>query len=165
MKSTDAARPGPTASAAHRGDGRTAIPVLNRWPRFARFVIFGAVNTLATYVLYVLCLSIVRYEAAYTISYAAGIALSYYLNARFVFREPLRWSRALQYPIVYAAQYFLGLGVMYVVVEIAGLSEYLAPIAVLLVSLPFTYVLSKFIITRPSLRAAVPETSPASRPL
>ena len=147
MKSTNAAQVAAAAPAAHAGDGRTA----DRWPRFARFVIFGGVNTIASYAVYVLFLHIVRYEAAYTISYIAGIGLSYYLNARFVFGERLRLARALQYPIVYAAQYVLGLGVMYAAVEIAGLSQYVAPIAVVLLSLPVTYLLSKFIITRPAL--------------
>ena len=78
-----------------------------------RFLIAGGINTLATYLLYLAVLLVAPYPLAYSLSYAAGIIISFILNSRFVFRVPLRWSRLLRYPVVYVAQYLLGLCVIY----------------------------------------------------
>ena len=147
MKSTSGISDSPAAS-SRRLDGDIAPSQTAPWGRFLRFAACGAANTIASYLIYVLCLRVMPYQAAYTTSYLSGIAVSYVLNARFVFGEPLRLSRALQYPLVYVVQYFLGLAIIYVAIELLGLSAYLAPVAVVLVSLPVTYLLSKFIITR-----------------
>jgi putative flippase GtrA len=127
-------------------------------PSFVRFILFGGLNTLATYCVYGLCLQIVSYKCAYTISYLSGIVLSYVLNTRFVFRETIRVSSALLYPLVYVLQYFVGLGLIFVFVEVAKLSRYVAPLVVLLVTIPVTYLFSRYVIagkSRGSSAAAV----------
>ena len=86
------------------------------------------------------------YPIAYTIFYIVGVFISYYLNARFVFREKRRLSKALQFPIVYLAQYLIGLGLLYLLIEVAHLSKFLAPIIIVLVTVPCTYVLSRCVI-------------------
>lgn len=121
---------------------------------FITFAVFGGINTAVTYGVYVLCVRAMPYKAAYTASYVFGIVLSYCLNARFVFGERLRLSRALQYPLVYVVQYLVGLGVLYVGVEVVGLSKYVAPLVVVVLTLPVTYALSRYVIKRPSRRPA-----------
>ena len=97
-----------------------------------------------------LLLWVVTYPMAYTISYAAGILLSYYLNARFVFKEKLRLLKALQYPVVYLVQYLLGIVLLYLLVEAAHLSRALAPLVVVAFTVPITYLLSRLIIKNPA---------------
>lgn len=106
----------------------------------------GGINAGLTYGLYLLLLLIVRYTFAYSGSYAAGIFLSYYLNARFVFRERLRLSKALKYPSVYLVQYLVGLGLLYLLVETLHLDKRLAPLAIVVITVPATFVLSRYII-------------------
>ena len=113
---------------------------------FGAFLFFGVLNTLLTYGVYLLLLLVVSYPVAYSASYAAGIFLSYVLNARFVFRERLRLSKALQYPVVYVVQYLLGLGLLYLMVEMFHLSEVVAPLAVVLMTVPCTFVMSRYVI-------------------
>ena len=128
-----------------------------KWLRdheFARFLISGAVNTVTTYLIYVGLVLFLPYPVAYTITTAIGILLSYYLNARFVFRQPLRLSAALRYPAVYAIQYVLGLVLLYVLVEIGHLSKFIAPVFIVLATVPVTFVLSRLIILRNSTPAA-----------
>jgi putative flippase GtrA len=48
--------------------------------------------------IYLLLVLFIAYPVAYTLSYGSGVFISYYLNARFVFREKLRLSKAMQYP-------------------------------------------------------------------
>ena len=114
----------------------------------ALFLIFGALNTLISYAIYLTLLAFSSYMIAYTVSHVSGIFVSYFLNTRFVFRETLRLSRALQYPIVYFVQYLVGLVLMYVLVELLHVSAYLAPFAVVALTLPVTYSLSRYVIKR-----------------
>lgn len=115
---------------------------------FARFLISGAINTVTTYLIYVVLVLFLPYPVAYTITTALGILLSYYLNARFVFRQPLRLSAALRYPAVYGIQYVLGMGLLYFLVEVGHLSKFIAPLFIVLATVPVTFVLSRLIILR-----------------
>lgn len=116
------------------------------WREFAAFVFFGAVNTVLTYGIYLLLVLFLAYPTAYTISYTSGVFISYYLNARFVFREKLRLSKAMQYPIVYLAQYLIGLGSLYLLIEVAHVSKFFAPIVIVVITVPCTYLLSRYVI-------------------
>ena len=119
------------------------------WTKYREFILFvliGGINTGLTYGLYLLLLLIMRYPFAYSGSYVAGIFLSYYLNARFVFRERLRLSKALKYPSVYLVQYLIGLGLLYVLIETLHLDKRVAPLAVVVITVPATFVLSRYII-------------------
>jgi putative flippase GtrA len=113
---------------------------------FGRFIICGTVNTLVTYIVYLACLLVLPYLVAYTVTYVAGIFLSYYLNSRFTFRQPLSIIRAFQFPLVYIAQYTLGICLLYLLVKVLGISEKLAPIFVILLTLPVTFLLSRLIV-------------------
>lgn len=113
-----------------------------------RFLFFGCLNTLIAYGLYVVLLWVVPYLVAYTISYACGILIAYYLNAKFVFNEKLKVTTALQYPIVYIVQYLLGLLLLRLFIEVFHLSTLVAPFLVALLMIPVAYKLSAFIIRR-----------------
>jgi putative flippase GtrA len=115
---------------------------------FTRFLLIGGINTLLGYILYVALLQIVSYTLAYSISYVLGIFISYYLNARFVFKTELKLSKAIQYPLVYLAQYTLGVALLRILVELLGVSTLIAPVLIVLVSIPVTYVLSRVILKR-----------------
>ena len=112
----------------------------------AAFVFFGAVRTVLGYGIYLLLVLFLAYPTAYTVSYVAGIFISYYLNARFVFREKLRLSKALQFPIIYLAQYLIGLGSLYFLVEVTHVSKFFAPILIVIITVPCTYLLSRYVI-------------------
>ena len=115
---------------------------------FIRFVVFGTVNTFTSYSIYVLLLLLVPYHAAYTVAFICGVFISYCLNARFVFHEKLRLARALQYPVVYLAQYVFGLALLYLLVEVAEASPLVAPFVVVVLTVPITYSLSRYVIKR-----------------
>ena len=123
------------------------------WREFPTFVFFGAVRTVLAYGIYLLLVLFIAYPVAYTVSYASGVFISYYLNARFVFREKLRLSNALQYPVVYLLQYLIGLALLYLLIDVAQLSKLLAPIFVVILTLPCTYLLSGYVIKARSRRS------------
>ncbi len=115
---------------------------------FIRFVISGGVNTLLTYGLYVALLLVMPYQAAYALSYVAGIALAYALNTRFVFQEKAQLKTAAQYPLVYLVQYVTSALFLYVLVDLLRLNESLSYFAVIAATVPITYWLSRVIFKR-----------------
>lgn len=113
---------------------------------FNRFIFFGAVNSLLSYMIYLILLSFLNYPTAYTLAYVAGILISYYLNTKFVFKEQFDSTKALKYPLVYLVQYVLGILLLYIAVVQMNVSKWLAPLLVVLLTWPVIYFLSRFII-------------------
>ena len=113
---------------------------------FLRFLLAGALNSAVTYLLYLAALWVLPYRWAYTLAYLAGIGIAFVLNSWLVFRVPLRWRKLVQFPLVYLVQYLLGLGALALVVERIGLDPRLGPIAVLLVTVPVSFVLTRWVL-------------------
>ena len=113
-----------------------------------RYVLAGGFNTAATYAAYVVLLPFVGYAVSYTVTYAAGIFLAYYLSARFVFRRPLQWRHAIQYPLVYVLQYGLGITLTTALIEGVHLNAEFAAALAIVITVPFTFWLSRWIIKR-----------------
>ena len=118
--------------------------------RFLRFLVSGGLNTAVTYIIYVALLQILEYRLAYTVAYVVGILLSYSLNRAFVFRSHRGWSSVLLFPFVYLAQYLVSLAIVWIGVSNLGLPKLLAPPVAILISIPLTYLLSRFVFTRPN---------------
>lgn len=114
---------------------------------FARFLLVGATNTLFSYLLYVLLLRAMPYIAAYTLSYGAGIVLSYFLNVQFVFRKRAGLASFLKFPLVYLIQYGLGALVLWLLVG-AGISPTLSMLGVIIVTIPVTFLSSRFVLKK-----------------
>lgn len=112
----------------------------------ARFVVAGAVNSGVTYLAYLALLKGFSYRWAYSLSYVAGILLSFFLNSRYVFRVPFQRRKLLVYPVVYVVQYLLGYVVLYAVVGLAGIDPRLGPLAVLAVTVPVSFLLSRRVL-------------------
>jgi putative flippase GtrA len=111
--------------------------------RLSRFIISGGLNTALTYAIYLALLQVLSYHISYTVAYLSGIALAYALNRYFVFEGHRGlWSIAAL-PLIYLAQYLLGLFLIWVSVEKLGVSDVVAPLLVIMISVPFTYFLSR----------------------
>lgn len=111
-----------------------------------KFVVSGGINTLATYIIYLLLLMIFNYSVAYTLSYLSGILISFYLNSIFVFKEKVTLKKFLRFPIVYAVQYLVNMFMIYVLVEELHVTAQIVPLIVIVITIPITYILSKVII-------------------
>ncbi|MDQ8051132.1 GtrA family protein [Luteibacter sp.] len=112
--------------------------------QFASFVLIRTICTLLSYACYMLLLVWLRYEAAYVASYAFGIVIAYVTSALFVFKQPMRRSSALMFPIVYLVQFLVGLALLKLSVEGLGIGEELAYAVSVLIPLPLTFVMSRW---------------------
>ena len=112
---------------------------------FPRFLIAGAVNTGLTYALYLGLLFLMPYVWAYSLTYAIGICIGYLLNARWVFKRAPSLSSATAYPLTYALNYLLGVGMLWLLVELIHIPKEIAPLLVVAVSVPVMYIVTKSI--------------------
>jgi putative flippase GtrA len=113
---------------------------------FIRYVAVGIANTLLTYGLFVIAVRLMPYQWAYTVVYVLGIATSYIMQSLLVFRQPLNWRKAIQYPAVYVIQYFLGLLFLTLLVEFLHIAPEISALLNLMLTIPLTFLLSKKII-------------------
>lgn len=111
-----------------------------------RFLLVGSVNTILGYIIYLGLSFIFVYSTAYSISFFLGVLTSYYLNTKFVFKELLSWKKLLQFPLVYITQYLIGLMLMILLIEKMSVSLFLAPLCVVVITLPVTYCVSRWVI-------------------
>ena len=116
--------------------------------QFIKFVGVGGINTVITYLLYLLLLFVFSYQVSYTFTYIFGIWLSYWLNLKFVFREIGSTKKMLFFPLVYLIQYLFGMIILYIMIEIFRIRIQLGPIIVVIITLPITFILSKKILTK-----------------
>ena len=129
-------------------DASPATPTASRRrAEIVRFLVGGASTTLVSYALYLVLLRWMPYVVAYSIAYVAGIAWSYFANTLFVFRRAPSVARAALFPLVYLAQYLAGTVLLVILVGVLHVPQAFAPLAVIVLTLPLTYVLSRYVIT------------------
>ncbi len=120
------------------------------WDRYfkeaPRFLFTGVLNTLWTYILYLLALQVFNYQLAYGISFVAGVLGSYWLNLRYVFRKRGNLKKFALYPLVYFFQYVLSALFLEFFVHL-GVKPVFAPLLVVLLTVPITFLLIKKILT------------------
>lgn len=110
--------------------------------RFSKFIISGLLNTGVTYAVYLGLLQLLPYHVSYTVAYVSGIWLAYALNRFFVFEGHQGLLSVVALPCIYLAQYLLGIVLIWVCVEKIGVSAVIAPLVVIMFSVPVTYFLS-----------------------
>lgn len=118
-----------------------------------RYIFVGIINTILGFIYYSILLSFLSYGYALTIGYIFGISSSYLLNTTFVFKRKPTWARFFQFPVVYIVQYFASLIIIFICVEYLGIGERIAYLIGVIITIPLTFVISRFIITRPNAKS------------
>lgn len=113
---------------------------------FGRFLVVGAANTLFTVLLYEALRRVLPYLAAYSIAYVAGIAIAYALSTGYVFERARTLASAMRFPLVYVAQYLLGAGLMWLLVDRLDTHPTLAVLLVVAATVPVTFALSRLVL-------------------
>lgn len=113
-----------------------------------KFIIVGGINTLNYYVVYLLLLKLLHIE--YMISHITGFivafVISYYLNCYFVYRVKPTWRKFISFPMTQIVNVSLQTVLLYVFVSWLNLPAEIAPFAGLIITIPITFVLSKWIL-------------------
>lgn len=113
-----------------------------------KFIIVGGINTLNYYVVYLLLLKLLHIE--YMISHITGFivafVISYYLNCYFVYRVKPTWRKFISFLITQLVNVSLQTVLLYVFVSWLNLPAEIAPFAGLVITIPITFILSKWIL-------------------
>jgi len=113
-----------------------------------KFVVGGAINTAFTYCLYFGLQAILHYQVAYALAFTSGIAFSYWFNAKIVFKTPISWKGLFAFPLVYLVQYLLSAMLLSVFVERLAVPQSVAPLVVIVLTIPITFVLTRWFLRR-----------------
>lgn len=136
-----------------------AEDVFETWMQFIKFGIVGLSNTCISYFLYAGSLSVFQYMALFSsidyliaqfIAFVLSVLWSFYWNNKIVFthrggkRRPI-WKALIKTYISYSfTGLFLNSVLLVLWVQVCRISEYIAPIINLLVSVPINFVMNKF---------------------
>ncbi len=113
--------------------------------QFAKFAIVGLFNTALNYLIYSTFVFFgLHYLLSNTIAWGIGILISYLLNAKFVFTTPAKASSMVKTYAVYGVSYLVTQLGLVLLVDFLLISEFLAPLIMLLFSIPFNFLAMKF---------------------
>ena len=121
---------------------------MNLKNKFLKFIGAGVVNTIASYLVYLLLVLFLNYQISYAIAFVFGIILSFILNTKYVFEVKQTFKKFILFPLVYLIQYLLGAFMMNFIIEILEINKFFAPLIVTVCLLPVSYLLSKKILVR-----------------
>jgi putative flippase GtrA len=114
--------------------------------QFIKFGIVGLSNTaigLGTYYLF-LFLDF-HYMIANILSWVISVFNAFYWNNQYVFKNSTAWCTALvRTYISYGFSFLFGCVVLYILVEWCGISDKIAPLLTLVITIPLNFVLNKF---------------------
>ena len=114
-----------------------------------RYFIMGALNTTATFCIYVATKIVLNYQLAYLISYISGILFAYLMSTCFVFNKQPSLRTFIQFPFVYLVQYIVGAILLELFVRVFEWSITFTPLFIIFVTMPLTFLLSRFVLSRP----------------
>ncbi|MEN0543249.1 flippase GtxA [Staphylococcus aureus] len=113
-----------------------------------KFIIVGGINTLNYYVVYLLLLKLlhIEYMVSHITGFIVAFVISYYLNCYFVYRVKPTWRKFISFPITQIVNISLQTVLLYVFVSWLNLPAEIAPFAGLIITIPITFILSKWIL-------------------
>lgn len=113
-----------------------------------KFIIVGGINTLNYYVVYLLLLKLfhIEYMISHITGFIVAFVISYYLNCYFVYRVKPTWRKFISFPITQLVNASLQTVLLYVFVSWLNLPAEIAPFAGLIITIPITFILSKWIL-------------------
>lgn len=133
--------------------------VIDSCIQFVRFGIVGVSNTVISYVLYAGCLMIFRsigifdkydYIISQVVQFVLSVLWSFYWNNKFVFKlrdgeKRSIWKSLIKTYVSYSfTGLFLSSALLVLWVQVFNISEFVAPIINLLISVPLNFLINKF---------------------
>ncbi|UXR77543.1 MULTISPECIES: GtrA family protein [unclassified Staphylococcus] len=120
-----------------------------RFFEIIRFVIVGGINTVNYYIVYLILLHIfhIQYLISHLVGFVVAFVISYYLNCYFVYKVKPTLKKFFAFPFTQVVNMSVQTLLIYVFVDVFNFNESIAPFVGLIVTIPITYLLSKYILT------------------
>lgn len=122
---------------------------LKNFFQFMKFGIVGLSNTLISlFVYYIIIYLGVHYIIANTVSFIIGVANAYYWNSKYVFQEQIinryKFSSIIKVFVSYGSTFIISTLLLFVWVDVIDISDKIAPIINLIITIPLNFILNKF---------------------
>ncbi len=128
--------------------GKTELDIKNYESviQFVKFSVVGLSNTVISLFVYYLFLWLeFNYLIANTLSWIISVFNAFYWNNKYVFKNENTWLKALIRTYVsYGFSFILGSVLLALLVELFHVAQELAPLAVLVVTIPLNFFMNKF---------------------
>ncbi|MDN6571546.1 MAG: GtrA family protein, partial [Staphylococcus equorum] len=113
-----------------------------------KFIIVGGINTLNYYIVYLILLKLIdlNYLVSHVSGFMVSFIISYYLNCHFVYKVKPTWRKFIQFPLTQVVNMGMQTLLLYIFVQWLHISSVIAPFAGLIITIPITFVLSKYIL-------------------
>ncbi|RIL33795.1 GtrA family protein [Staphylococcus gallinarum] len=113
-----------------------------------KFIIVGGINTIDYYIVYLFLLKILglNYLISHLSGFIVSFIISYYLNCYFVYKVTPTWKKFIQFPITQVINMGMQTLLLYIFVQWFQVSSVIAPFVGLIITIPITFILSKYIL-------------------
>ncbi|MCE3022429.1 GtrA family protein [Staphylococcus pasteuri] len=113
-----------------------------------KFIIVGGLNTLNYYIVYLLLLKLldVYYLISHITGFLVSFIISYYLNCYFVYKVKPTLRKFISFPLTQIVNMGMQTLLLYVFVQWFHFPSETAPFAGLIITIPITFILSKWIL-------------------
>lgn len=112
--------------------------------QFVKFGIVGAFNTLSSTIYYWILITIgLNYILSTTIAYFLSSIIGFFLNNKWVFKREYKKQSLFKYYVVYGTSYLLNVLCMYIWIDLLRISEYIAPLLTLFITVPYNFIFNK----------------------
>ena len=120
--------------------------------QFIKFGLVGVLNTAISLAVYYIFIYInpALYLWGQTVGWVVSVLNAFYFSNRVVFKQESNtpkelWLRLLRSYIAYGSTFLLSLLLLYLQIEIWHISEWIAPIINLLITIPLNFIVNKFL--------------------
>lgn len=113
-----------------------------------KFIIVGGINTLDYYIVYLLFLELfkVNYMISHIIGFIVSFIISYYLNCYFVYKVKPTLKKFLSFPLTQVVNMGMQTVLLFIFVRWFDFPSEIAPFVGLIITIPITFILSKWIL-------------------
>ena len=113
---------------------------------FIKFGIVGVSNTVISLLIYyILVYFKFHYLSANISAWIISVYNAFYWNQRYVFKSDNKWYISLlKTYLTYGLTFLFGTFLLFILIEVFNFSEYLAPLYVLMFTVPLNFFINKF---------------------
>lgn len=136
-------------------DNKLIIYLVSKFPwlkQFLGFSFVGVINMVLSYVIYALFIKLgVHHQISNQIAFWTSVLNGFILNKNFVFKSSKSKktrSEGIKYMAVYTFNWFLGIILLYLYIDVLKINSYLAPLISIPITIPMNYALNRFWVFR-----------------
>lgn len=124
--------------------------MINRYSRLIKFVIVGVINTINYYLVYLLLLKVLHlgYLSSHLTGFLVAFIISYFLNCYVVYKVKPTLKKLIQFPLTQVVNMGIQTLMLFIFVDLLHFNNVYAPFPALVFTIPITYFVTTYILTK-----------------